>query len=365
MTACTGLGVMPGSDVPAAADIIGSESAGVVHRPIQPARGLGADPVGRTCAMLVDLPVDRGPRSWRVSASAPAEHFSRAAIRARDVLAAEADGCEAVWGTNPAVVRLPVVGPWTLACAVELANGHRLLSDAGAVRYLAQSLAAGVQEVAADIARRHAAEVVVQLDEPQLARVSSNQVADAAHRPVLGSGGWRESAAILREVTSVLADAGIATTIRPGQPPTVLQQVPAPDPDAGSGPAPILPAKVIADSGVSALWVQAGELVGTEVLDAVGGLYSEGVDLEVGVVPPQPVSSDPTTGAWEVPDERVFARRLARIWDELGLPRTDLVDRVTITPQAGFARADDQYVAAALAATRRTAELIGRAAGDL
>lgn len=56
----------------------------------------------------------------------------------------------------------------TLAAQLELPNGHRALTDAGAVRDLASSLAEGVARHRAEVARRLSTTVVVQYDEPLL-----------------------------------------------------------------------------------------------------------------------------------------------------------------------------------------------------
>ena len=59
-----GLGPLPGTSLPDAADVVHSETGDLPHVPDLPARGLGADGVGRTAALLEAVSVDRGPRSW-------------------------------------------------------------------------------------------------------------------------------------------------------------------------------------------------------------------------------------------------------------------------------------------------------------
>ncbi len=108
--------------------------------PPRPAPGprAGADPLGRTASLLVDLPVDRQPAGWRF-VDAPGRDAARADAFLRadlDELAEAADG----W-TGPLAVS--VVGPWSLLASVELNRGERSVSDPGARRDVVASLAEG------------------------------------------------------------------------------------------------------------------------------------------------------------------------------------------------------------------------------
>src|SRR5699024_11133655 len=141
MTVFHGLGPVPGTDVRAVAEILAGETGAMPHLPILPARGLGSDAVGRTAALCVDLSVDRGARSWRIT-----DRPGHAQRVAADHVERDLDVCEEFWGTGPDTVVVPVTGPWTLAASLELAGGHRMLTDGGAVTYLAESLAAGVAD---------------------------------------------------------------------------------------------------------------------------------------------------------------------------------------------------------------------------
>ena len=67
-----------------------------------------------------------------------------------------------------ASVKVQAPGPITLAAELELANGHRAITDSGALRDLAASLAEGVAAHRAALARRLDTPVVVQFDEPSL-----------------------------------------------------------------------------------------------------------------------------------------------------------------------------------------------------
>jgi len=65
--AATGVGSLPGTDpVEAAAAVVG-ELPLLPHLPELPARGVGADMIGRTVGLLVDLAAEVVPTGWRVT----------------------------------------------------------------------------------------------------------------------------------------------------------------------------------------------------------------------------------------------------------------------------------------------------------
>ena len=159
-----GLGELPGASIIAAADIVAGETGDLRQLPILLARGV--DVVGLTTGILPGINVDAGPRSWVLS--------TRPQLRTRriwDRVEADLDQCEQAWGTRIDAVKIQVAGPWTLSASIELSNGHRALTDTGALRDLTESLIAGIQEYSADVRARFDTEVYVQLDEPLLAQV--------------------------------------------------------------------------------------------------------------------------------------------------------------------------------------------------
>src|SRR5437763_1190570 len=122
----TGLGPFPGTDPLEAARIVFAELGdppGLPFLPELPARGVGADPVGRTAALLAGLHVEVGTGTWRF-----VTRPGRDEQRARTALTTDLDALEeAVQGyAGPAKLRL--VGPWTLARAIEPANGAEALA---------------------------------------------------------------------------------------------------------------------------------------------------------------------------------------------------------------------------------------------
>ena len=161
---------MPGTSIAEAADIIMGETE-LPAIPQLPQRGLGSDAVGRTASMLEALSIDRGPRSWRMTARP--QLLTR---RAWDRLERDLDEVQEVWGESVPRVKVQALGPWSLAASIELSDGHRVLTDRGAFAELADALRHGLRAHADDVARRFHGEVVVQLDEPLLADIVAGRI---------------------------------------------------------------------------------------------------------------------------------------------------------------------------------------------
>ena len=63
----TGLGSLPGTDPAGGVSVGSGEVAELPYLPELPARGLGADLIGRTACLLVDLPTEWQPHGWTVT----------------------------------------------------------------------------------------------------------------------------------------------------------------------------------------------------------------------------------------------------------------------------------------------------------
>ncbi len=159
-----GLGPMPGTDLVQAADVVLSELP-TPHLPQLPARGVGSDLIGRTAALL-PLNLDIGPRSWRVT-----RRPQIATMRARDQFERDLDLLEELWAGKLTELKVQLVGPWTLAAQLEMANGHRMITDRGATREIAEALVYAAGEHRSDVEKRFGVSTLLQLDEPALTRV--------------------------------------------------------------------------------------------------------------------------------------------------------------------------------------------------
>lgn len=188
MTAVTGAGPWPGADALEAQTVVlgelGAPPDGVTGLPfavVLGQRGPWADLVGRTTALLVDLPAELGPHGWRLTARAGTD-LSRARAFVRDDLDALAVAAHG-W-SGPLVV--PVVGPVTLAATLDLARGDRVLGDPAALRDAADSLAAGLTDHLAALLRAvPGAEPTVLVHEPLLAAAIDAQVPTFSGRATL------------------------------------------------------------------------------------------------------------------------------------------------------------------------------------
>ena len=158
-TTAFGLGPLPGTDLAQAADVVLSESL-LPHIPQLPDRGAGFDLVGRTAALL-EIPIAPGPRGWRVAARKRAD---------ADRMVRDLDHLGELWHGKVDTVKVQLAGPFTLAAEVEMANGHRMITDPGALRDITDALLEACNQHRSDVAGRFGA-TVLQLDEPRLGDV--------------------------------------------------------------------------------------------------------------------------------------------------------------------------------------------------
>ena len=173
----TGLGPMPGTDPFEAARLVVGELPHLPHLPELPERGAGAEMIGRTAALLVDLHADVVAGRWRlVSRPGRDERY------ASELLERDLDALEDAAGRHPGPLKVQLLGPWTLAASLELPRGDKVLADPGAVADVAGSLAEAVASHVAEIRRRlpKAARVLVQCNEPLLPAVLRGHVPTAS-----------------------------------------------------------------------------------------------------------------------------------------------------------------------------------------
>ncbi|MET8907188.1 methionine synthase [Micromonospora sp. NPDC004551] len=312
----TGIGSLPGTDVAEAQRIVLGELPDLPHLPELPARGPGADLIGRTGGLLVELPVELYAARWRI-APRPGKDLRRA----RDLMERDLDQLAEQAEDYAGPVKVQAAGPFTLAASLELPIGGRLLRDPGAVRDLAGSLGEGLRGHVAAVARRlpHAA-VLLQLDEPSLPAVLAGRVPTESgfgtHRPV-------ESEVARALLSGVIEAVGV---------PTVVHCC-----------APDVPLDLIRAAGAVGV---ALDLAQVTDLDPLGEAIDAGLGLLAGAAPalPPPAGRAPTSAQ--------VADRVRRVWDQLGFPRRRLAEQVVVTPACGLAGADPAYVRAVLAACR-------------
>jgi methionine synthase II (cobalamin-independent) len=313
--AVTGIGSLPGTDPADAVALVFGELPDLPHLPELPDRGAGADMIGRTAALLVDLPVELVPSGWQIAA-----HLGRDVRRARDLLARDLDALEQQAAGYGGALKLQATGPLTLAAAIELRTGHKIVTDSGALRDLTESLAEGVAAHLAEVGSRvPGARLVLQLDEPSLPTVLAGEV-----RTPSGYG-------TVRAVDPQVAEQAVRTVL--GRAPEGGRVV-----HCCAAEAPIA---LLRAAGADAVAVDAA-LIGVKDYDALGEAVEGGMALWLGVVPS--TDRDITLDRARSP--------IRRVWSELGFDPELLATTVVATPTCGLAGASPAYVRRALALLR-------------
>ena len=316
----TGIGSWPGTDVADAVKIAFAECPDLPYLPELPARGPHAQLVGRSTALLSGLAVDLQPAGWRLTDASSRDHRA-----AKSALRSDLDVLEEQAQDYAGPYKISVAGPWTLAATMERPRGDRVLADSGARREVAQSLAEGVADLVAELARRlPALQLRVQLDEPLLPAVMTGVVPTA-------SGFSRHRVVDLPELSGAVEQlvARLAGT------PVVVHCC-----AAGA------PVDLLRRAGVAGVSLDLDQLVPAD-WDALGSGMEQGLDLWLGALP-----TDRALSADEV------ARRTLRPLRELGLEPGLLTSRLVLTPACGLAGSTSGEAVQALRTVRTAAGIV-------
>jgi len=314
----TGIGSMPGEDFADAFHTVLGEVGDLPFIPELPARGAGADMIGRSLAMLDGLHVDLQPAGWRLTTGESRDHR-----RARSLLAQDLDVVEELLPASTPVLKQQVAGPWTLAATVERPRGDRVLADHGARRELAESLAEGLAHHISDLRKRapHAS-FVIQVDEPSLPAVLAGAVPTASgfgkHRRVYESDADR----FLRLITEAIARSGAAAIVHCC--------------------AARVPVELLAGAGFGAISFDATLVQPDEQWAAA---FESGVDLWPGAVA---TSSG-------LPSPADVLNRIDRWFGDLGFDDATYGERTVLTPACGLSGASPEDARAALSLVQRAA----------
>jgi len=317
--AATAAGSLPGVDPDEAIRTVFGELPLLPFLPELPDRGPGGAMIGRTGALLAELPVEIAPSGWRLTS-----HPGRDMRRARDFLAWDLDALERHAADHDGALKLQLVGPWTLAASLELPSGNPVVADSGATRDLAQSLADGLRSHLAEVQRRlPSASLVVQLDEPSLPAVLAGRIKTPSGFGTVRSVERAVVGQALRDVLDVIAPGSRAVHCCAAD----------------------VPLDLVREAGADAVSIDVAHVTD---LDALGEAVEAGCSLWLGTVPgvDGPVSLDAARGPIE------------RIWTSLGFAREQLPERVVPTTACGLAGASPQYVRRALAVLRDTGRAI-------
>ena len=306
MSIASGIGSWPDTDVrqavSAVRDLLSQD--GLPYLPELPARGPGADMIGRAAGMLADLAVDLQPMGWRF-----VDRDGHDAHRTSGLLRQDLDELAEAFDGYAGDLKVQIAGPWTLASSIWLHRGERSVVDAGATRDVIASLAEGLRvhldEVALLVPK---ASLVVQIDEPALPAVLAGRLPTA-------SGFGR-----IRAIDPTTAAEGLRDVVAAaGQRYTVVHCCAAD-----------VPLVLLRDTGLSAVSVDIAQL-SPKGWESAAATVESGVDLWAGVIP----TDDPCArGAVSVTDS---IGPLVQAWRRVGLPISDL-SKVSLTPACGLAR---------------------------
>ncbi len=325
----TGIGSMPGTDPREAMRFVLGELPDLPHLAELPARGPGADLIGRTAAALVDLHVDLQPAGWRL-----VPRPGRDERRAASMLSEDLDALEEATDGYRGPLKVQLAGPWTLAAALDLFRGEKALSDPGACRDLAASLAETAARHVADVRRRvPGADVVLQLDEPLLPAVLASLVPTASGYGVLRA---PEHAVAEAALAAVAEAAGVATIVH-----CCARDVPI---------------ALLRRSGAVGISVDFG-LLDRRADEALGEALEAGVVLLAGLVPSVGRDSAGDAGR-ELSDPGTTVEPVRRLWRRLGLAAEKAPLSVVVTPTCGLAGASPSHARAAIATARSAARAL-------
>lgn len=318
----TGVGSLPGTDPTRAMHMVVELLPDFPHLPELAARGPWADLTGRGMALLPGMTGDVGVSGWRL-----VPRPGRDVSLARSMLNQDLDALEEGLAGFRGAVKIQVVGPVTLAATVELPSGHAAVSDPGARRDLAQSLAEGLAEHAGEVRRRvPGARLVVQLDEPSLPTCLAGELPTASGFSRIRALPGDEAQRWLAMVIAAVGDA-------------------VPLIHCCDARVPV--ARLVA-AGARALSLDLAA-VGVDADDDLGAALESGAGLVAGVVATAgSAGSDP--GATVTP--------VWNLWRRLGLPAERLSAQVVVSPTCGLAGSTPQGARAAYQSAVRGARLL-------
>ncbi len=272
--------------------------------------------------MLVDIWAEVVPSGWRIT-----RRPSRDVQRGRDFLSWDVDALERY--TTAPRVKVAVCGPWTLGARLELPNGNRAVTDPGAMSDLSQSLAEGLADFLGRLrVRLPGVDVVVQLDEPDLAQVLAGSLPTAS-----GFGTVRavEAVTATDHLDRVLVASGADLRVL----------------DAGRASAAVAPSLPL-----TAMVVDFRTLGRTAAdLDPIGDWLTAGRSILAGVVPAEPPSGPAVALA-------AAAAPLREPLTAIGFGPAVLARQLVPTPAGNLSAAPQEWVPQALRLSRDIARLL-------
>ncbi len=268
--------------------------------------------VGRTLAMLAqvapEFAAETTTSGWRLAGRAT-DSRSRAMRRAEAWLSQDIEAAHEGY-EGAAAVKFALAGPWTVAASVDLPNGHRILSDPGAVRDLSTAFSHVCAEQVSRLARLWP-EIVLQIDEPHLPNVLGARVSTPSGMDRYRAVGGESARAVLAAAIDVVHAQDSRVVLH-------CCAIPA--------PIPLLRATGADALSLDLLQQSAAGTAGNDE-EALGELLESGGGLIAGVVP---VFDEPLPSA---------VHRPLALLGRLGIALDDVLRQLTISTACGLAGA--------------------------
>jgi hypothetical protein len=260
----------------------------------------------------------------------------RDAVRAASALSTDLNVLADVAGAEERKaeeLQVRLLGPLSLMAGLYLHNGERVVSDAGARRDVAQSLAAGLGDFLARVrASVPGARVTVQLAEPDAAQVLAGLLPTASGYRTIRSLPASEARGAWSDAIEALHSAGAEQVIVHLEP----------------WEAPI---EGVLEAGADGVSIPAGSLAVPQ-WERLAQAVESGARVWLGVLPLEPPQGT-RTGE--------LAEAVLRPWRQLGLPASSL-DAVRVTPSGDLASLTPERATAVLARLVKLADAVNQLA---
>jgi hypothetical protein len=326
---------MPGDNPMETARLVIDELPDLPFLAELPGRGPGADMIGRTAALLVDIPVDVTTGGWRI-----ADRPGRDMRRAKTMLSSDMDAMEETLDGYQGLLKLQLAGPWTLAATLEQTRSLKVaLADPGLVTDLASSLAEAARLHVAEVAKRvPGATLLLQLDEPSLPAVAHGGIPTPSGLSRVREVDDEVLRAKLREVLTATSAYTIVHCCAPGY-----------------------PFETITGAGADAVSFDLSLLKQREY-DQFAEAAEAGVGLLLGAAKVN-VPSDREERTVVTPAGT--AETIRELWHKIGLSPVGCAAQVVITPACGLAGASPNQARDTLRGSRAAAAILPEMMGEL
>ncbi len=315
MTGVVGPGLWPGEDIlPAQLEIfedLSQAPTGVTAAPFLaelPQRAAWATRIGRTLAVLEEVPYELGPHGWKL-----ADRGGRDRERAQSLLTQDLEAFAIAGAGFDGPITIDLTGPWTLAAQLYLARGDRALTDFGAVGDLALSLAQGTSGLVAKLhSQLPGAHITIHLHEHLLGQIAAGVLPTFSGYSRIPAVPGPTLVQHLKPVVETIKSSSARVAVNVG--------------DAWVGIAPVVHSEadaLVMDFGRSDSWNERG-------WELIARVVERGTHLWLGLPAPQ-------VSQCSGPNLKSLADTLLVPWHRMGLEPSRLADTV-ITQSAVAAR---------------------------